>query len=164
MMLASLVVAAVIAAPPGFFPAPKLQPAASSVAGKPVKVWCAKNGAIWHAVASPDATGYVPIVGGHEMWLSNLACANLHAWLNGKNPPNSEAVAGSMLTLGHEAEHLRGERDEAMTDCAALRAMPAMVRKFFPLKGRISMHDLMALAWDYHDRYPPGPPGSPPAC
>lgn len=143
--------------PAGFRLNVRLAPAASFVAGKPVSVYCAPNAAAMNALAGPgayDTQGYTPVIGGNVIYLSSLTCSYLDAWLNGKKPGNLYGVAGSMQTIAHEAEHTTGIRDETDADCASLKAMVPMVTRFFPLKKRITMHDLMGLAWLGHDHTP----------
>lgn len=147
------------AAPTGFWANKRLTPAASFVSGKPVVVYCANTQAALEALAAsadtvPDLQG-LATVGGDAIYLSPLTCAYLDAWLNGRNVKNQYGVAGSMLTLAHEAEHTHGVSDETDTDCAALYAMPQMVVKFFPLLKRESLHDLMFDAWRGHSTKPP---------
>lgn len=163
VMLAAGAVAAsnTSAASTGFWANAKLAPAAASVAGKKVSVNCFTTRAAFVAFVAAsdnpvaDVQGFVPVTGGTVMYLSPETCAYLDAWLNGKKVANLYGVAGSMLTLAHEAEHLKGLADETDTDCAALRALPRMVTKFFPLKGRESMHDLMFDAWRGHSSKAP---------
>lgn len=156
---AAALVAAVVcgtataAAPAGFWTNGKLAPAASWVAGKQVTVYCAstvdalKSTVVGEAI--PDLQG-TAIAGDSVINLSPLTCSYLDAWMNGKKVKNLYGVAGSMLTLAHEAEHAKGMSDETDTDCAALHALPRMVAKFMPLRQRETLHDLMFDAWRGH--------------
>lgn len=118
-------------------------------------VYCAKTigtlEAMNEAAAAtvPDLQGLAP-VGGSVVYLSPLTCAYLDAWQNGKKVKNLYGIAGSLLTLAHESEHAKGVADETDADCAALHAMPRMVTRYFPLRKRESLHDLMFDAWRGH--------------
>lgn len=149
-------VASATAAPSGFKEAPKLEPAAKFVAGKPVKVWCATTQAVWRAAVGTatgevDAAGYAHVATG-EMYLPPIGCASLHAWLN-RRRVEDYTFAVALLVIAHEATHLRGATDEGATDCAALSKLPTVIRKFFPVKGHATtVATLMAYAHDAHER------------
>lgn len=159
LVMAALLAASAVAAPAGFVRAPKLEPAASSVAGKPVRVWCATSTGRWQDASRAhgglsDAAGYVESIGARDAYLSPQTCGLLHAYLNKRNVDEYD-YAYRLLVLAHEAEHLRGISDESEADCSALRAMPTMIRRFFKPRVGFMVHDLMAYAWDLHDRRPP---------
>jgi hypothetical protein len=140
------------AAPPGFWRSARLAPAATFVAGKPVAVYCAPTQAAINQTVSADATsvlGATPMIGSNEIYLAPITCAYLNAWLNGKKVANLYGVAVAMETLAHEAELARGSGDETTATCLGLRAMPKMVTKFFPLKKRESLHDLIGDAYSF---------------
>lgn len=139
------------AEPPGFWENKRLEPAASFVAGKPATVYCAYKQATIDAAVSATATntvGATPVIGGGVIYISPAACAYLNAWLNGRKVANLYGVAVSMETLAHEAELAGGVADETTATCVGLKRMPQMVTRFFPLKKRESLHDLMADAYD----------------
>lgn len=152
---AAVAASTVAAAPAGFYEAVKLEPAASFVAAKPVKIWCATSSAAFAAAAEAssirsDVVGFAS-VGGTEAFFAGRACANLTAYLN-KRPVVMDDYAVSLVILAHEATHLSGVRDESETDCAALHAMPAMLRRFFVARGTYTVHNVMAAAWAVHRR------------
>lgn len=151
VILLAVVAAAGAETPAGFWQSTRLAPPVSFVAGKPVNVYCAKTQATINQTVSADATnilGATPTIGGNEVYLAPIACAYLNAWLNGKRVANLYGVAAAMETLAHEAELARGVNDETSATCLGLRAMPKMVTKFFPLKKRESLHDLMNDAYN----------------
>jgi hypothetical protein len=137
--------------PPGFKANPRLSKPVTWIAGHPVTAYCAPTAAAMNALVSPTAKnvqGATPVIGGNVINLSPLTCAYLTAWLNGKKPSNLYGVAGSMETLAHESELAKGISDETSATCAGLKAMPSMVTKFFPLKRRMTLHAVMAYAYE----------------
>lgn len=151
--------AAADVAPAGFKESPRLEAAASFVAGKPVTAWCASTtGAFAAAAASatgnPATAGFVQAVGAAQAFFPPRVCATIVAYLN-KRKVEEYDLAAWLLTLAHEATHLRGVSDESETDCAALHVMPTMIRRFFEPRPGYTVHDLMAYAWDVHNREPP---------
>lgn len=157
VVLAAVLASSVAAAPTSFYEANRLEPAASSVAGKHARIWCATSAAGFRAAAAEatgnaDATGFAT-PGQTDAYLHPLVCAYLLAWLNGRHPEDY-SFAASALVLAHESIHLRGVTDEAVTDCAALAKLPAMIRKFFPPGKRETVAELAMLAQDAHDRRP----------
>lgn len=146
------VAASAVAAPPGFWESARLTPAASFVAGKPVKVYCASTQAAINATVSSTATsvlGATPVIGGDQIYLAPIVCAYLNAWLNGKRIANLYGVAGALETIAHEAELAAGVNDETTATCLGLKAMPQMVMRFFPLRKRESLHNLMGDAYQF---------------
>jgi hypothetical protein len=143
---------AVAATPsPGFRPNVRLSKPATWIAGHKVTAYCAPTQAAVNALVSPTATevqGATPVIGGNIINLSPLTCAFLDAWLNGKKP-SSYAVGAAMQVLAHESELAKGVNDETSATCAGLKVMPRMVTKFFPLKKRETLHNLMGYAYDY---------------
>src|SRR5438876_2651285 len=96
------------AAPPaGVREAPKLEPAASWVAGKAVKVWCDPS--------LDEARGEeFALVGGDEFRLDMITCSLLHARLAGKSTPPALLVE-ALRILAHQAAHAGGIQDESET-------------------------------------------------
>lgn len=90
------------------------------------------------------------VVGSSQSFLSTWVCSYLNRWI-AKKPVTSYHLAASLLVLLHEAELEKGVADESVADCAALGLMPAVVKRFFPLRGVYSIHGLMRDAWDAHD-------------
>lgn len=156
MLCVAVVAPAAAAGPAGFYESVRLEPAASSVAGKPVTLWCATNAADYAAAAEAssvrvDAIAFSSAIGGTESFFVGRVCANLVAYVN-KRHVVMDDYAVSLLVLAHEATHLSGVGDESATDCAALRAMPAMIRRFFVPRGIYTVHNVMAAAWAVHRR------------
>lgn len=145
------------AVPAGFTLDAPFSAAASFVAGKPDSVYCAPTQAAIVAVSAgevPDVLGVTPTVGGTVIFLAPKVCVLLHQWEAGKKPSNLYGVAVSIETVAHEAEHTTGIRDETDADCAALKVMPAVALKFFPTRGRETLHRMMADAWKSHTTAP----------
>lgn len=150
--MVSLALVLALAFPPaGFYEAKVLEPAASYVAGKPAIVYCAATAGAWATFlvetgrAGQDANGSA-VVGSSEAKLSYAACSYLRVAARFPLPP-SLGFAASVLTLTHESIHLRGERDEGVTDCAAVHEMPRVAVKFFRVKAGRQLRTLMAQAW-----------------
>lgn len=146
------------AVPAGFYEAVKLEPAATFVAGKPVTVSCAKTDAVWQAyVASfggrADGVGSAP-VGGTDVHFAPAVCVNLLEWLRGRSR-FVPGFAASLQVFTHEAIHSRGERDEGVTDCAAMHEMPRVGVRFMHVKAGMQLRAVMASAWKYHRTHGP---------
>lgn len=74
----------------------------------------------------PDLHGY----GGYttpngQVQLTQEVCDTL-------TRPGSWRFPFALLTTVHEAMHVRGLVDERATDCAALTALPGVLRRFYP--------------------------------
>jgi hypothetical protein len=153
-------VVAVALAYPGFHEAKALEPAASFVAHKPTKVWCADTDRAWASFVSAhypsgaapgdDVAGAAEI-GGGQLWLVRVVCKSLPYGLE-KAPPRKlyVSVAPSIQVLTHEAIHVRGETDEGVTDCDAMHEMPRVAVKFFHVRPGKRLRALMAAAWAWH--------------
>lgn len=152
---AAVAASTVAAAPAGFYEAVRLDPAASFVAGKPASIYCAATMAAYYeagvaATGRPSqGTAGFSTIGGSQSFLSTWVCSYLNRWLAHK-PVTRYHLAVSIEVLAHEAELERGIADESLADCAALAAMPQVVRRFFPLRGIYTLHGLMADAWAAH--------------
>jgi hypothetical protein len=148
-LVLAAVVALVIAAPAlAASEAPSLEPAASWVAGKPVKVFCSQEhaGAGW--------TGWT-IPGSSSVYVDDGVCVVLLSRLARTDDVTVYTLAESLETLAHEAMHASGLADESATDCAALKRLPGMVSRFFHFSTWRSRHDLMYAAWQVHVGLPP---------
>ena len=147
------------AAPPaGFVETVRLEPAASFVARRPVAVNCATTHEVWLAYAASfgfngDSVG-ITIPGNSETALSDAMCRSLQV-VNGTRAPHLYALAAAVETLVHESIHMRGERDEGVTDCAAMHEMPRVAVRFFKVKPGRQLRALMANAWQIHAAKPP---------
>lgn len=169
MVAAVLVSAAVLAAPPGFYEARVLEPAASYVAQKPVRVYCAPTDLDLREYASsaygvpPDFELGFAVVGSGTIYLGQSVCWPLRDHLARRHVATSE-FAAALLTLVHESIHARGSRDEGVTECDALHEMPRVAVRFFKVKPGRQLRALMAEAWASYDGMQPeyqtvcGPP------
>ncbi len=91
---------------------------ASRIAGKPVSVGCDE---------ARDYVGYVQhadgiaIVGGDRAYMTPEICFALYR-LAFEGDEGGSQTARAIAVLAHEAWHLRGESDEATTECYALQS------------------------------------------
>jgi len=98
---------------------------ASRIAGKPVSVGCDE---------AHDYVGYVQhadgiaIVGGDRAYITPEICFALYR-LAFEGDEEGSQTARAIAVLAHEAWHLRGERDEATTECYALQSGVALGRR-----------------------------------
>src|SRR4051812_46498439 len=121
-MLTTALTVIVLAAPVGFREAPKLEPAASYVAGKPVQVLCAVDQAAWDAYlaaqygAGTSNIGGATVVGSSLVSVDPKVCRYLEG--NIRKPASQPLLqlGAAMQILVHESLHARGEADEARTD------------------------------------------------
>lgn len=147
-----------VAAPVGFHEARSLEPAASYVARKPVKVWCANTGATWARYvgsADPADTLGETVPGSDALRLHPNVCAVFARFEGGSLTPQTlPGYATAIETLTHEAIHARGETDEGVTDCDAIHEMPGVAVRFFHVKAGKHLRALMAAAWREHRTKP----------
>lgn len=109
-------------------PHPTLDAIASSVAGKPLSVWCENNDADWdHRIAAAYGQPGYTVLGftrpGVEpvAYLAPQICTSLQIALrDGPHAAGLAPLALALLTLLHESVHQRGILDESVTDCTAL--------------------------------------------
>lgn len=161
-LLGLLVVAAAIASsaaavPDGFRASARLSPIAAEISGKPAEVYCASGASPWatwltlmrSVNAPPASTGYVPPTD-DVAYLSPDTCQELEGWIRGKNIPKLEQLGWSVLTLVHESMHVRGLDNEGETDCAALAAMPRVLRVHFKVRKPAVLKTVMVAAWKKH--------------
>lgn len=117
-------------------PAERINAIATKVAGKPVSVVCSFDAEAWDEKVrqvslgqrrgtSVDGYAYAGTTQAH---LGPQACIPLYNVLTyGISYAGVGPSAFGLLTLLHEAMHLRGLRDEAATDCAALGVFKSYV-------------------------------------
>jgi hypothetical protein len=155
----ALVMASVASAqrPANFSEAKTLEPAAAYVAKKPVKVWCATSDQAWHnfmvsTYGSDDGANGSSVPGSSELKLSNLVCSTLN---RARQLPLSPDIttAASVEVLTHESIHLRGEKDEGITDCNAMHEMAGVASRFYHFRYA-RLRALMAFAWKWHATVP----------
>jgi hypothetical protein len=99
---------------------------ASAVAGKPVRVGCDTSGRRVGAVQHADG---VAVVGGDRAYLTPSLCYALHRLAADGEVPSFSETARAIAVLAHEAWHLRGERDEGVTECFAVQSGVSVGRR-----------------------------------
>ncbi len=105
-----------------------------------------------HNETGVDVNGVTLPVGGNESYLSPEICATLLGRVNGK-PVILDALGASVDVLAHEAIHMRGESDEGVTECAAIRAVPGfLVKRWGFRKGSRAYKQTLLGARSYHAR------------
>jgi hypothetical protein len=67
---------------------------------------------------------------GSHIWLTYETCRQLRTWLHTGREATTADDASALHVFTHEMMHTMGERDEAMTECAALAADPAVFARF----------------------------------
>jgi hypothetical protein len=95
---------------------------ASRIAGKPVSIRCDESRDYVGAVQHADG---VAIVGGDLALLTPEICHDLYR-LAFEGDTTGARTGRAVAVLAHEAWHLRGERDEATTECYALQSGVAL--------------------------------------
>lgn len=157
-VLLAATAAPVQAAPVGFRESARLQPIAAGLAERPVFVRCATSESAWAAMLAPwdlpagvDALTFPDNAGSY---LAPRTCRELEGWLRGKSAPTPQRLGVVVLSLVHETMHLRGVDPEAEAECAALRAMPAVLRRWFGIKRAVTLRAVMNAAWANHRTKP----------
>jgi hypothetical protein len=92
---------------------------AARVAGKPVRVRCDTSGQIVGGVQHADG---VAVVGGDLAYLTPELCFALQRLAADGEVDSFSRTARAIAVLAHEAWHLRGVRDEGVTECYALQS------------------------------------------
>lgn len=145
--------AKVVGAHSAFYEARVLEPAASFVAHKPVRVWCAASSGAWAEFATGKAaavTHGLTVPGSAVTHLDQVVCVNLRARALGLIPA-SPNLGASIEVLTHESIHMRGEHDEGVTDCAAVHEMARVAVVYFKVRAGKQLRALMAAAWAWRD-------------
>jgi hypothetical protein len=105
-------------------PDPRLDAAASSVAGRAITVRCETEQAAWDAESFSDvAPGFITsgyYSGGSAVNIGPWACLRLHSALEKHGSVLLHELAQAIHTLTHESIHARGVEDEGETDCISL--------------------------------------------
>jgi hypothetical protein len=91
---------------------------ASRVVGRPVEIRCDEAGEFVGAVQHADG---VAAVGGRLAYLTPEICHDLYR-LAFRDDVTFSRTARAIAVLAHEAWHLRGERNEGVTECYALQS------------------------------------------
>jgi len=90
--------------------------AASSIAGHSVRVHCDYR----HTGVVNEADGLAE-VGGRNAYLTPAICFTLYDLALRHHPESTEKTSWALKVLGHEASHLAGSANEAVTECYALQ-------------------------------------------
>ena len=91
---------------------------ASRVVGRPVEIRCDEAGDYVGAVQHADG---VAAVGGRVAYLTPERCFDLYR-LAFEGEVSFSQTARAIAVLAHESWHLRGERNEGVTECYALQS------------------------------------------
>jgi hypothetical protein len=91
---------------------------ASRIVGRPVQIRCDESGDYVGAVQHADG---VAAVGGRLAYLTPERCYDLYR-LAFEGEISFSQTARAIAVLAHEAWHLRGERNEGVTECYALQS------------------------------------------
>lgn len=118
---------------------PDISRVASDLAGKPVSVQCSQD----NTVRGVAGAGSVDGIGGSTMYLARIVCDAL--LLRVRNPD----WALGLVTIAHEAEHLKGVVDESEADCNALKVAAKVGIVYYRLT-RKQLHKIMDRAWAQH--------------
>jgi hypothetical protein len=92
---------------------------AARVAGKPVQIRCDTSGRIVGAVQHTDG---LAVVGGDRAYITPALCFQLSRLALDGDVQSFSQTARAIAVLAHEAWHLRGVRDEGVTECYALQS------------------------------------------
>jgi hypothetical protein len=90
----------------------------SRIVGRPVEIRCDEAGEYVGAVQHADG---VAVVGGSVAYLTPERCFDLYR-LAFEGEVSFSQTARAIAVLAHEAWHLRGERNEGITECYALQS------------------------------------------
>lgn len=161
LLLTGLLASTAPAAPDGFRDSARLTQRAKALSGNEAAViYCARTYSAWRAKI---AEWFGPEVGsgarGLTVYSENAAyiepasCASLEGWLRGKSV-STWSVGQGVLTLAHEANHLRGIVDERTAECSALRALPTTLRQHFGVKKVKTLREMLAGAKSLNRRSP----------
>ena len=96
----------------------RLSAEAALIAGHPARVRCDAEGEAVGVVQHADG---IAEVGGTNALLTPEICFQLHRLVGGDEGAFSQ-TARAIAVLAHEAWHLRGERDEGVTNCYAFQS------------------------------------------
>jgi hypothetical protein len=162
LLLSAMAFALAAAAAParaGDQPHPTLDAAASEVAGRPVTVRCENSQTEWTATVAaipgspPRAGGYVHGVDSSVAYLAPSECLPLHHALStGYKRAGIYPLTSALLTLAHEAVHLRGIADEGVAECTALPLVPELAVKYFGVPRTVTRTSRRILKkWVHRD-------------
>ena len=147
--------AAAFAAPDGFRESSRLTPIAQALSVPDASVYCALTPASWRD-ANPGDASWATLNGktvyvDNAMYLAPWVCQPLERWKRGKTAPLAD-VGRAMLTLSHEAAHLRLVYDERTAECSALSELRSIARTYFGIKTAKTWRQVWAGALASHAR------------
>lgn len=130
-------------------PSTQLDVIATSVAGKPVTVWCETSWPSWLNLAAQngvtEAGGFTYIGGAPVVYVAPDVCVELHA-LADHEDVGAFFAAEALRILAHESVHQSGVSNEATTDCKAVSLVPTLATKFFGVPAKVTQRRIV-LAW-----------------
>ena len=109
----------------------RLSAEAALIAGHPARVRCDAKGEAVGVVQHADG---IAEVGGANALLTPEICLRLHRLVGGDEGAFSQ-TARAIAVLAHEAWHLRGERDEGVTNCYAFQSGAELGRRLGLSRG-----------------------------
>lgn len=138
----------------------RLSTAAARIAGKPVEVRCwnaadwvrlDEEWRAWAAYSTLRALGYASVKTG-RVHLAPRACAALVPFLYRKHRPKNgtaakKELARALVTLGHEAQHVAGVKDERTAECYGQQRVRPLARLLGATKDYAA--GLAVHAWRY---------------
>jgi hypothetical protein len=121
----------------------KLDQIASSVAQRPVSVWCESSESDWIHTGDHFGQNWDSLFGFTSLttpvvYVNPRECATLHALVGGEDV-GSYWGSIAMLTLIHEATHQRlSSGDEALVECSALKLLPTVAQAGFSVPTTVA--------------------------
>lgn len=91
----------------------------SRLTGRPVTVVCDSKGV--HTGVLNDADGSA-VVGGRTAWLDPRICLTLYDLAFAHRVDSFDSTSWAILVLAHESWHLRGQRNEGITNCYGMQS------------------------------------------
>lgn len=141
--------------PPEFRQSFRLQPTADALAPG-TRVYCSRGEDFWRddvTVRFPSAAvSWSRIAAYYEptpnvIRLSPWACRTLEGWLRGKATPTLRFMGVYSLSFVHELMHARGIAGERDATCAALRALPGVLRTHLRVRKPAIRQAIVRFAW-----------------
>ena len=153
VVAAAVFSAAAATAPDGFRESARLTPIARALSIPEARVYCALTAASWRDAnpgnASWDTTDGKTVYAENAMYLAPWTCQPLELWKRGKVAPPAD-VGRALLTVGHEAVHLRRVYDERTAECTALSELRSVARTHFGIKAAKTWRQVWAGALASH--------------
>jgi hypothetical protein len=98
---------------------------ASQIVGRPVEIRCDERGEFVGAVQDADG---VAVLGGRLAYLTPARCYDLYR-LEHDGHVSFSQTGRALAVLAHESWHLRGERNEGITECLAFQSGVGLGRR-----------------------------------